>query len=495
MYMKLIEDSRNAQRLDRGMTLIAAGFAHPENRPALINAAFQGGGGGGIGGSGITMENILKMREMQIAEDDRQRQRAALPAIMKQYGLSESTVQYMDSQGQLDELLSKLADPETEVITDGVTGVQRLIDKNTGKTISELSGAKPRETEYVGPEDGPKVLVYKDDRTRVDNGEKVTEIAAKEKPIEYRNLADGRIQVFQNGKPVGEPYGPGEPGPLAEEEAALAAINAERKAADKKPMTMEEYLSGVGKKGVSVNVSPDGVAFPDPPSGQDYERNPDGSVKVFEDGRPRLYSISGSPAAQKEADTAKSEADKAQADISQGVVNTIQMQDVNRAIEMIDVGENDFIGVGGAIPGFLGGSSLFGTQYTFNTLIEKIGTQIGIKELQAMREASTSGASGLGQVTEGEHRMLQSVMGALKPGLPPEELRYNLERIRRGMAIIADGVKDPTTGKWRAPTEGEIATEMGKVQRPSGEGFTRNGYTVRPATPKEDPNARVPTGN
>lgn len=59
-----------------------------------------------------------------------------------------------------------------------------------------------------------------------------------------------------------------------------------------------------------------------------------------------------------------------------------------------------------------------------------IRANLSLDKLQQMRNASPTGSSGLGSVTEGEHKLLQEQAGALNIGAKPEELRENLARIR-----------------------------------------------------------------
>jgi hypothetical protein len=47
-----------------------------------------------------------------------------------------------------------------------------------------------------------------------------------------------------------------------------------------------------------------------------------------------------------------------------------------------------------------------------------------------MRAASTTGASGLGAVTEGEHKLLQASIAALDQSQSPEQFKANLKRVR-----------------------------------------------------------------
>ena len=69
-------------------------------------------------------------------------------------------------------------------------------------------------------------------------------------------------------------------------------------------------------------------------------------------------------------------------------------------------------------------------QRTLAGALNSIKAQIDLGELRTMRETSTSGASGLGQVTQGEHLLLQLAYGALDQGGDPEVLKRNLKNVQ-----------------------------------------------------------------
>ena len=98
--------------------------------------------------------------------------------------------------------------------------------------------------------------------------------------------------------------------------------------------------------------------------------------------------------------------------------------------------------------------------------LQSIAANVSFKELQAMRAASPTGGA-LGQVSDFENRLLQSVEGSLDIGQTPARLRANLARILENAnallaAIKAAGGKvpvvpkdestsaTPATGAWKA---------------------------------------------
>lgn len=82
--------------------------------------------------------------------------------------------------------------------------------------------------------------------------------------------------------------------------------------------------------------------------------------------------------------------------------------------------------------GFVGGmaSNIQGTAaYDLGEMLNTIKANIGFDKLQAMRDASPTGGA-LGQVSEFENRLLQSVRGSLQQGQSPAQLKKNLERVK-----------------------------------------------------------------
>jgi predicted regulator of Ras-like GTPase activity (Roadblock/LC7/MglB family) len=198
MYLKLMERSQNAAQIDSGLTLMAAGFAQPQNQQSLIQlAAAEGRGAGG----GFGIKEMLDLRKAAAEEQGAALRRQQLPALAKQYNLDDATIQYLDQTDQLDEVIAKMADPDTEVVKSA-DGSNILINKRTGANIKNLSPAAPRETEFQELGDGSKVLVYQDDNTEVATGKPLTNIKA---PIKREIIQDytGANILVEDGKQVG----------------------------------------------------------------------------------------------------------------------------------------------------------------------------------------------------------------------------------------------------------------------------------------------------
>lgn len=85
--------------------------------------------------------------------------------------------------------------------------------------------------------------------------------------------------------------------------------------------------------------------------------------------------------------------------------------------------------------GFIGGkvSKIEGTPaFDLAKVLETIKGNIGFDKLQSMRENSPTGGA-LGQVSDFENRLLQSVRGAIEQGQSPGQLRANLARVQRDL--------------------------------------------------------------
>ena len=468
MYLKMMEDSRHAAAMDTGMTLIAAGLTpNLATRQTLIDAASSGSGAK----STLDMQDLINLQKMQTEEAAAANRKAQLPGLAKKYGLDDATVKYLDETGQLDEVVSEMANPDTEVV-EAADGSKSLINKRTGETVKSLSAAKPRETEFLDMPDGSKRLVYKDDKTDVKTGEKVTEIGAAP-DNQIVQSADGSNHLIdkRTGKDLGTITPAKEPGtvqleradgskalinektgevikelspasvPNAEEKDELATINKEREAAGKPPMTYEEYKQ-MTKGGTNINIGDNGVKYPDPEKGYDYDRNPDGTVKLYEDG-PHQHLIVGSPQHKEAEDIAKGEGTKEERKVGQYAITG---EDTQRAIDNIEEHRDDYVSSTG-MGAYL--SSVYGSDaHQLSTYLNSIRANISFDKLQAMREASKTGAA-LGPVSDFENRLLQATQGSLDQGQDPDELIYNIKRADKLAEAFIYGYKDPKTGETR----------------------------------------------
>jgi hypothetical protein len=138
MYQDLLKQQRRDKLIDSGMTLVAAGFAKPQSRAALISQANGGGGGGSDPAS--TVNTLMGLQKAQEAKALAASQKLRLPMIAKKYGLDMDTVEYLHSTGKLDETVNSLAQPDN-VIETRSDGSKFLFNKKTGKNLGDISPA------------------------------------------------------------------------------------------------------------------------------------------------------------------------------------------------------------------------------------------------------------------------------------------------------------------------------------------------------------------
>jgi hypothetical protein len=122
--------------------MIAAGFAQPENRAALLSSV--GKGGGGSSDAAATMQNLMTLQGKAEAAALKSRQRAQLPDMAKKLGIDLNTATMLFESGKIDELImQKNKDPETQVVKDESDGSNWLVSKSDGKRISQVTPPDP----------------------------------------------------------------------------------------------------------------------------------------------------------------------------------------------------------------------------------------------------------------------------------------------------------------------------------------------------------------
>jgi len=92
--------------------------------------------------------------------------------------------------------------------------------------------------------------------------------------------------------------------------------------------------------------------------------------------------------------------------------------------------------------------------YKAKVNLDALRSYVSLDKLQNMRANSSTGASGLGQVTNYEQRMLGSAQGAIDQGLDDETLRNNLITIRsRIVAFNTPSAEDPSKSQLTVDSE------------------------------------------
>lgn len=114
-----------------------------------------------------------------------------------------------------------------------------------------------------------------------------------------------------------------------------------------------------------------------------------------------------------------------------------QVEDIDKAIAMIDANPGLTTGMlGGQILANIGGTPA----HDLNVLLGGITADLSLDEMQKMRAASPTGSTGLGQVTEAEHKIMRDRIAAVEQSTSPPILKRSLERLRRTyIDLIHDG--------------------------------------------------------
>lgn len=136
--------------------------------------------------------------------------------------------------------------------------------------------------------------------------------------------------------------------------------------------------------------------------------------------------VEGKATAEGKMNLPKAEIALKQYEIQNGVVK----EDIGRALNGVKWGTTGWRGVVG---NYLPGSDA----YNLKELIMGIKANVGFDHLQQMRDNSPTGGA-LGQVSEQENRLLQSVLGSLENSQSEDQLRFNLQRLDKIMGDYQD---------------------------------------------------------
>lgn len=159
LYTQLLERQDRNSMIEKGIGMLGASFAQPQNRANIVGAFSGGSGGGDGGGSGGSgafdpLTFMTKVQEFQAGQDALNRRaqiRGTIPAIAKKYGLTEETANYLFETGKLDAIIAEAEKPDRQLVSaDGVTSIY---DVGDGKLISRF-GTPKRDTELKETADG-----------------------------------------------------------------------------------------------------------------------------------------------------------------------------------------------------------------------------------------------------------------------------------------------------------------------------------------------------
>lgn len=267
LYSVLQDRSRKENAIDRGITMIAASLAQPENRAALLSGMPQSGGEDNMG----LIQSAMSLQEQQQSIADRAEAIQQARGMAASLGISEDEAAFLAQNGSLDDLLlnSKEAkDPAKRgtMLVENSDGSKKLIYSDTGEDVATVTGPKPpsaaerRPTQIVENHDGSKKLIY------TDTGEDVAVVTGP-KPAGPRKTvmvetADGRdIMVYEDtGEEVREIGGP-KPAeapyyrPLTPEEVTQRGLDPQKKF---ELNTKTGNVEQVGAGDTNINVNTEG---------------------------------------------------------------------------------------------------------------------------------------------------------------------------------------------------------------------------------------------
>ena len=150
MFVQLMQRQQASEGFNRGLGMLAAGFAQPRDRAAMIDAM-----SGQSGDPGSTMGNLMKLQQWNIQQQRMGEMQKNLPAIAEAMGLPLAAVQtmYASNPETFGSEIARIQEAQM-----GLTGdpVQRELSQtrrewhqqNPGKTDADMIAAKP---ELAGP--------------------------------------------------------------------------------------------------------------------------------------------------------------------------------------------------------------------------------------------------------------------------------------------------------------------------------------------------------
>ena len=194
--------------------------------------------------------------------------------------------------------------------------------------------------------------------------------------------------------------------------------------------------------GQIVSVAPDMTAFRSPtgagapaPAAPAQPRAPSAQAEapMGQPGRQGITvkPIPGSKAAREAEEEREAAEMKAEAKSAQASLVVEEIGRVERLIEEATIPATGFVG---NIARKYAGTNAADVDRILNT----IRANVGFDRLQQMREQSPTGGA-LGQVSENENKLLQSVLGSLEQSLSEDEFKYNLARLKDTFLDIVHG--------------------------------------------------------
>jgi len=116
--------------------------------------------------------------------------------------------------------------------------------------------------------------------------------------------------------------------------------------------------------------------------------------------------------------------------------NEVALREIEEIFSILESrGAEGRTGLSGSIVSFVPGTDA----YDIEAKLETIKAIIGFEKLQEMRNASKTGGA-LGQVSEMENKLLQSVRGSLKIGQSPDEFLESLGQVKESLEKVNDAI-------------------------------------------------------
>jgi len=405
MYIELMKQNQNARSLDSGLSLIAAGLSpYQASRTALIGLAGQEE----KGKMGLSAADIINFQKQNTEMQQRALRQKLLPALAKEHRLTPETIAALEASGKLDEVLQNFATKGLTHVKDDATGDTIFFNRHGEEVTRAKGGLKPT-----------------DDQRELD---KYNAGRPPEQQLDMKQW----LSTVKRAEPA------------ATDLALRDTINAERKAKGLEPITTEEFLTKYKHPKTEINVSADGTNFPKLPEGEDYIRNPDGKVRIFEDGKPRTHVLSKKVEAgiqhteEQTAALQQKEIERQKKENKARVAATISSTAVGAAVDkaLVNADAPGASGVGSRVARTLlplGGMSWD----TLDANLKTITSQATVTALNEMRAASQSGAA-LGNVSDFENKMLAATIADVTPFQSTAQLKESLIRLKAQMMVMAE---------------------------------------------------------
>lgn len=397
LYTQLQDRQRRASSVNMGIGLMGASLARPENRAGIL-AAFNSDTN--FNDPSKLISGLIDFQSQSAQLSQKAAQRASVPSIAAKYGLDPTAALYLFDTGKLDSVIAELEKPNKQVV-QGADGRSYIVDKNEGSISDPLGPEKPQELEIIDGPDGSKIVVDKNTK----------------EPIKGRD-------------------------PVVPEEGNTDFERNFRNALRERPdLTREQFRRDMNTSTMKRFTDAAGVDVGDPPTDMAWSLDENGMVMRDERGAPIATPIAGT-----KTDLANKEAAKKAEEAAAGKIEKQGMKErtanlvtenIDMAMDLIEKNKDNWIpatGLGAAVAGSIPQTP----QYDVAGLLKTIQANIGFDKLQAMRDASPTGAA-LGPVSDFENQLLQATFGNLDLKQSHNMVMHNLRRIKRIYEGVING--------------------------------------------------------